>query len=185
MHSFHHSRGRILFEVFCALTIAASCFGAWTQTGAWALLPAGAVAALYGFVHAFDLRAPRRAEAADPQIAFDDDSQSDRPTDALSEREPVVAEEPERAEPALEAEPAKPKTPRASRPRRTKTMRKGGRRATDESDPVTAAPPVLRQEDEATLPTPFDEAVHSNIEPLFEPEPFVRMSRPAFGRKAG
>ena len=45
MHSFHHSRSRILFEVFCALAISASCVSAWMQTGAQALLPAAAVAA--------------------------------------------------------------------------------------------------------------------------------------------
>ena len=191
MHSFHQSRGRILFEVFCALTVAASCLAAWTQTGAWALLPASAATALYGLVHLFDLRRPRPATSVEPQrIAFDDDTPSDHPAEAYGEEprvaeEPLVAEEPEAAEPALEAEPAIPKTPRAARPRRTKTMRKGGRRAADESEPVTAAAPGPRQEDEASSPIPFDEAAHSNIEPLFEPEPFVRMPRPAFGRKAG
>ena len=56
MQSFHQSRARIFFEVLCALAISASCAGAWLQTGATALLPAAAVAALYGLVHAFDMR---------------------------------------------------------------------------------------------------------------------------------
>ena len=186
MHSFHQSRGRILFEVACALTIAASCYGAWTQTGAWALLPAAAVAGLYGLVHLFDLRRPRPAKSIEPQrIAFDEDTKGDLPADASSEQEQLVVEEPKAAVPEPKAEPAKPKTPRASRPRRTKTMRNGGRRAEDESEAVTAALPSPRQEDEAIAPVQFDEAAHSNIEPLFEPEPFVRMPRPAFGRKAG
>ena len=66
MHSFHQSRGRILFEVACALTISASCVVAWMQTYASAFLPAAAVAALYGLVHAFDLARPKPRLAADP-----------------------------------------------------------------------------------------------------------------------
>lgn len=185
MHSFHQSRGRILFEVVCALTVGASFYGAWTQTGAWALLPASAAAAFYGLVHLFDLKRPRAATSVEPQrIAFDEDMPTERTIDACFE-EPPVADEPEAAEAFLEAEPAMPKTARATKPRRTKTMRKGGRRAGDESAPVAAAAPAPRQEAVAVSPTAFDEAVHSNIEPLFEPEPFVRMPRPAFGRKAG
>ena len=181
MHSFHQSRGRILFEVFCALSLSASCYGAWIQTGAWALLPAAAVAALYGLVHLFDLRRPRPATSVEPQRIALDEAHGDRPTDVGSEKQAVVAEEPQPTEPVLE--PAKPKTPRASKPRRTKTMRKGGRRADDEA--VTAAAPAAPEQVTDPSPPPFDEAVHSNIEPLFEPEPFVRMPRPAFGRKAG
>ena len=63
MHSFHPSRGRVFFEVLCALVISASLVGAWIQTGATALLPAGSVAALYGLVHLFDMRRPKSAEA--------------------------------------------------------------------------------------------------------------------------
>jgi hypothetical protein len=184
MHSFHQSRGRILFEVFCALTVGASCYGAWTQTGAWALLPAAAVAALYGLVHLFDLRRAKPVAAVERQrIAFDDDTPSVHLAAAVSEPVTEVADELEAVELALGPEPAKPKTTRASKPRRTKTMRKGGRRADDE--PVAPVAPAAREEAEAASPTPFDETVHSNIEPLFEPEPFVRMPRPAFGRKAG
>ena len=183
MHSFHQSRGRILFEVVCALTVAASCYGTWTQTGAWALLPAAAVAALYGLVHLFDLRPSRPARAAEPQRISLDETPGDYPADVVSVQQAMVAEEPEATEPVLEAEPAKPKTPRATKPRRTKTMRKGGRRADDET--AAAVVPAPREEAEAASPTPFDETAHSNIEPLFEPEPFVRMPRPAFGRKAG
>jgi hypothetical protein len=186
MHSFHHSRGRIVFEVLCALVIAASCYGAWAQTGASALLPAAAVAALYGLLHLFDLRQPRPARFVEPhRMALDDQPRSERPADAGSEQAAVVAEEPDAAGPALEAEPAKPKKPRASKPRRTKTMRKGGRRADDESVPVTANAPAEPEQDAAPSPPAFDEPAPSNIEPLFEPEPFVRMPRPAFGRKAG
>ena len=171
MQSFHQSRGRIFFEVVCALTVGASCYVAWLQTGAWALLPAAAAIGLYSLVRLTDLTAPKPAKAVALQPA--------------REPEPVAEVVPELTEPAVEAEPAKPKTPRSTKPRRTKTMRKGGRRAGDESEPVAAAVPVPRQKEDAISPTAFDEAVHSNIEPLFEPEPFVRMPRPAFGRKAG
>ena len=65
MHSFHHSRARIFFEIFCALTIAASCAMAWTQTGASALLAVAAVAALYSLVLATDAgRRPKAVAAA-------------------------------------------------------------------------------------------------------------------------
>ena len=51
MHSFHHSRGRIFFESVCALTVAASCVGAWIELGVPAFLPAAAAAAFYGLWH--------------------------------------------------------------------------------------------------------------------------------------
>ena len=78
MHSFRHSRGRIFFEVFCAFAISASCVGAWMQTGARALLAAAAVAALYGFVHAFDLSGRNPHAAVDqPESEGAKDSQRD------------------------------------------------------------------------------------------------------------
>ena len=78
MHSFHHSRSRILFEVFCALAISASCVGAWMQTGAWALLPAAVVAALYGIVHTFDLRRRNSINLVEPQESRAGDRSSGR-----------------------------------------------------------------------------------------------------------
>ena len=67
MHSFQPSRGRVLFEVLCALTVSASCAAAWMQTGASALLGACGAAALYGLVHLFDMRRPATSEAVEPQ----------------------------------------------------------------------------------------------------------------------
>ena len=55
MHSFHQSRGRIFFEVLCALAVSVSCVGTWMQTGASAMLPAAAAALLYALVHTFDM----------------------------------------------------------------------------------------------------------------------------------
>ena len=67
MHSLHHSRARVLFEVACAFGISASCAWAWQQTYATAMLPAAAIAALYGLVHAFDL--VRHSPAASESVA--------------------------------------------------------------------------------------------------------------------
>jgi len=77
MRSFHQSRGKMLFEVLCALVIAASCAGAWMQTGAWALLPVALVALLYSVVHAFELARRNPVSAADPErIDFATDQHS-------------------------------------------------------------------------------------------------------------
>ena len=111
MHSFHHSRGRIFFEVLCALGMSASFVGAWTQTGASALLPAAAVALLYGLVHMFDMF--RRRPAAPKPEAVE-----------VAAEQPVAAVQPVLADPVPEvtelAEPAplparKARQPKASR----------------------------------------------------------------------
>lgn len=67
MHSFQPSRGRIFFEVLCAVGIAASCGGAWMQTGATALLAAAGIATLYALVHFFDLFRREPSVAVKPQ----------------------------------------------------------------------------------------------------------------------
>ena len=75
MHSFQPSRGRIFFEVLCAIGIAASCGGAWLQTGASALLAAAAVATFYALVHFFDLFRRDPSLAVEPQrIDFTEDA---------------------------------------------------------------------------------------------------------------
>ena len=186
MHSFHQSRGRILFEVACALTISASCVGAWMQTYASAFLPAAAAAALYGLVHAFDLVRPKPRLAADP------------PTDEIAAAS--VEEQPETATDQGRAETAEPAAVQKSKSKR-KPARKGGRRtkaaapaAISEAakpdevqaaavDPVEENIPV--DAEEAAPPEPFEEDAPIPIAPLFEPEPFVRQQRTVFGRKAG
>jgi hypothetical protein len=180
MHSFHQSRGRILFDAFCALAIAASFAVAWMQTGAPALLSAAGVAALYGLVHAFDRGRPAQSATAEPQrIAFEEDSKAEVPAYAAPEPEAVTSIAPMVAEPVVAAAAdqvvpeERAKAPRKSRPRRPK----GSKEAS-----VTELAP--RQELPA-VPISFEEPDHPPIEPLFEPEPFVRMPRPAFGRKAG
>jgi len=160
MHSFHRSRGRILFEVFCALGVSASCAGAWMQTDASALLAAAAVAALYGLVHVFDLRGPKAALAAGASDAAAMEDQGDllEYLDTV-ELPPVVDDEPEAAEPVEEPESAEP---------------------VDEPEPAEVV-----EQSEPAEPAQPDEADRSPIAPLFEPEPLVRTKRAVFGRKAG
>lgn len=186
MHSFHQSRGRILFEVACALTISASCVGAWVQTYASAFLPAAAAAALYGLVHAFDLIRSKPRLAADP------------PTDEIAaaplEGPPETVTDQGRAEAVEPAAVQKSKTPR-------KPARKGGRRTkaagptaiSDTAKPVEVQAAALDpvedvfpvDAEDAAPPEPFEEDTPVPISPLFEAEPFVRQQRTVFGRKAG
>jgi len=208
MHSFHHSRGRILFEVFCALVVAASCAGAWMQTGAWALLPAALAALLYGLTHIFDLAGRKPAVVAEPQrIDFSIDGQGDLLAyqDAsvpLTEADQQLAT----GDVVEDAKLVEPAAPLASGVRRAKAPRKSGRRASapkeakviervlpEELDVAVPTPP---EEEEVGVPAPPEEAevdvppspeavVHAPLAPLFEPEPFVRQHRAVFGRRAG
>jgi len=210
MQSFHPSRGRVLFDFLCALGIVASGVGAWKQTGATALLAAAAVAGLYGFVRLFDLIRRDPPAVEEPQRI---DFVAEREVDLSAEHGvvvPMVAAEPAvTAEPAVVAEPVEvvePEAPRATKARRAKAPRKAsGRKAAAKeatvaevapSEPAAvlefaspdelevndfAAPEGLDLEDMPSL----DEPAHPHIAPLFEPEPFARMPRRAFGRKAG
>ena len=176
MHSFHHSRGRILSEAACALAVSASLAGAWVQTGASALLAAAGVTALYGLVRLLDVRRPQQAVADAPLVSAPEQVDSSSLIEASE---------------AVEAAVPQPKAARkAKAPRKT-----GGRRAsapkvaavTEIAPPEAAevtefAPP---EEAEVAIFSPTEEVAHSHIAPLFEAEPFVRMPRPAFGRKAG
>ena len=178
MHSFHHSRGRILFEVFCALAISASCAGAWLQTGASAFLPAAFVAALYGLWHMTDMR------ARTPAVAFDMGHAPLAPADqadlleyletvepaATAGEGPEVWEAAPQAEPAI-ADPVEVTVTEAVKPAKPRTKR--SRKAVEKVASPAVEPPVHEE---------FD---HPPIAPLFEPEPFVRQARPIFGRKAG
>jgi hypothetical protein len=192
MHSFHPSRGRILFEFACALGIVASLVGAWKQTGASAMLVAASVAGLYGFVRLLDMRHARPAEAVEPQridFAKDDPGGLVANLHAL-ESVAMVMEEPAVPPVVLGAEPAElvatlvelaaapAKTTRKTKaPRKAKTNRAT---ATVELDVPDAEP---QGEGEVVA---FSEPEFPRIEPLFEPEPFVRQPRAVvFGRKAG
>jgi len=200
MHSFQPSRGRVLFEFACALGVVASFVGAWKQTGASALLLAAVAVGLCGFVRLFDLAHGEPAEAAEPQrIDFATDEQDDVPN-GLDVVVPMVVAEPlmVAVDSIEDVEAAESVAPHASESRRAKTPRKsgGGRkaRASKDAKVVEIAPfeeeaevtPASHIEDvEADLPEAFEEEHHAPLAPLFEPEPYARMQRPAFGRKAG
>lgn len=195
MRSFHHSRARILFEVFCAFGISASCVEAWMQTYASAFVPAAVIAALYGLVHAFDL--VRRNPAADEPV-----ESAERVTDnqgdllvylAAEEPESVIDDEPELtltteqvepevaepaqeavlelAEPVQQAEPDVPELVQEAMPEMVEPVQ--------EAEPEVIEPV---QEAEVAELAP-DEPEYSPVAPLFEAEPFVRKQRAAFGRR--
>jgi hypothetical protein len=207
MHSFHPSRGRILFEVFCAFAISASCVGAWMQTGAWALLPAALVSALYGLVHLFDIAGRGSAGAADPKRMGSATEPQGGPPTVEDNGVPLAADnQPLTTDSSVEeAEVVDPAAPRANGGRRAKAPRKGaGRRAgaakqakvielatpaeekvTELADPEESMTAELALPEEAEVPVPPDEVAHVPLAPLFEPEPFARQHRAVFGRKAG
>jgi hypothetical protein len=171
MHSFHYSRGRILFEVFCALAISASCVGAWIETGAWALLGAAAIAALYGLVHAFDMRRPRAARAELPQrMAFATDRQRAVLTDqgspvaqAMADQQVVAGTVIPEAEPAEvpardiipEAATAKVPARQASKGQAKAPRKRAAKRAIAPNDSKVVEPaPVPVEAVEAAAPVP-------------------------------
>jgi len=193
MHSFQHSRGRILFEVACAFGISASCAWAWQETYATAMLPAAAIAALYGLVHAFDL--VRRSPAASESVAT---------VEPVSERgeihldapvlEPLAADEPEFVERPV-AEVAATPAKRSRKPRKQAAVvapePEVAVEAERDAEP-TVVEFVYHPEPDVPEPEPVlhvvdtapDEPEYVPATPLFEPEPFVRQQRAAFGRKA-
>jgi hypothetical protein len=186
MHSFHHSRSRILFEVFCALAISASCVGAWMQSGAWALLPAAAVAALYGIVHSFDLRRRNSINLVEPQeIELAPDRQGDFLARLETSEQAVANNELEVVQPAQEAERVEPAAPRERQGSTAKARRKGPSRRASAPEKAKVIELAPSEDADIAIVTPPEDAARPHIEPLFEPETFVRMPRQAFGRKAG
>jgi hypothetical protein len=187
MHSFHHSRGRIFFEAFGALAVSASCVGAWMQTGASALLGAAAVAALYGLWHLTDLgaRKPQVATGRGEEAVVEDRpepkfEQLTAPVEVLGLAEAVeVAKPPAPPVEMAELEPAPPPKSQAKRPR---ARRKSSPR--EEAKVVELAPPE-EPAIEIDVSAPPEEDANGHVTPLFETDPFARMPRRAFGRKAG
>lgn len=212
MHSFQPSRGRILLEVFCALAVVVSMVGAWRQTDASALLTAAAAAGLFAMVRLFDLGRHDPLQAEEQQrIEFEPESQPAVPAPAVTV-EPMVAigpmPEPETAKEELT--PVEP-VPRTGAARRKGGSRKGGGRragtakvaeviefvpveevmpapvvdvetAVSLEEPEIAETPALDEADFEAPEFPVETA-HVPHAPLFEPEPFVRMPRAAFGRR--
>lgn len=184
MHSFHQSPGRILFDFFCMLVIVASCMGAWIQTGASALIGVAAAAGLYGLVHLFDMRWSKPAEAVEPQrIDFEPEAK----VELAVTHEVIVPFASVELEPAIEefvatAAPAELEAPRAKESRSTKAARKGGARRTGGAK-AARLPEAAPVEEADTVAPATNEEPHTHVAPLFEPEPFVRMPRQAFGRR--
>jgi len=182
MHGSNPSRTRIFFEVLCAFAMVTSCVGAWRQTGASALLIAAAVAALYGLVHLFDMRQPKPAEAVEPQRIDFEPETADVIVPMVSVLEQPVVED--AVEPAEAVEAA---VPRAGAGRRTGGSRKtSGRRV--KAPKAAKVVKLTAVEDSAAEEEEFafaadDDAAQPHIAPLFEPEPFARMPRRAFGRR--
>lgn len=203
MHRFQPSRGRIIIEFLCALAIVASLVGAWRQTQTSALLVAAGAVGLLGMIRLFDMGRGQAALAEEPQRI---ELESDLRTEALAltavEESPAVERVQEAELPAEMIELAATDAPRANAGRRKGGSRKGaGRRtsarkaaevvelaaeraALDEPAPSHApefaeVADVPTSEPELSEPEP----AHVPHAPLFEPEPFVRMQRQAFGRR--
>jgi len=198
MHRSIPSRGRVMFEVLCALAMSASLAGAAMQTHATALLGAAGVAAFYALVHLFDPKRPKSAETAEPQRFDFEPSIADIVV-------PMIPVE-ETADSAIAAieEAAEPVATRSGSGRRTGGSRKGnGRRAkSSKAAKVVELAAVQRVEpawataedagaesladpasEEEFIYPDGDEPSQPQIAPLFEPEPFVRMPRQGFGRR--
>lgn len=181
MHSVHPSRAKMLFEIFCALVMAASFAVAWIQTGASAFLAVAGAAALFSLVHASAVPGRRRVAKVDAGGArAASEEQGDllaymdrQPAEAAPAAETVaVADEPAAAEADEPCEAMEPDLPEAA-----------------EDSPAEAVDEEhSEQVGEPSEPSDFpagDEAHHAPIQPLFEPEPLVRKQRAVFGRKAG
>ena len=160
MHSIRQSRSRVAFEILCALTVSASCVGAWIQTGATALLPAAVATALYGLWHLTDLR----RQSGEPAVA------------AQVETKLVVPVEFAEAPPAIVIEAEE-----ASKPK------KRSRKKQPEAEKLVSTTEVAEPGAIAEFPdrAAIEEELHPPIAPLFETKPFALQQRPSFGRKSG
>jgi hypothetical protein len=209
MHSFQPSRGRVLLEFLCALAIVASLVGAWRQTQSSALLVAAGAVGLLGMIRLFDMGRGQAVLAEEPQrIELDPDIRDEAPALPAVEKPSAVEPVHEAERPAEIIEFADPDAPRAGAGRRKSGARKGnGRRtsarkaaefveltAVEVAEPVSLEQPTLHDASEiAEVAVPDvpevepkvsePEPTHVPHAPLFEPEPFVRMPRQAFGRR--
>ena len=171
MHSHRRARGKILFEVLCALSLAASFAGAWDQTGSSALLASASILALVAVYWSFGLVARDRSDDAAQLKPAGADAQ-EAEVEAAAQQE-VLAFDPEvlaEPEPEVVADPE----PVAAAPKK-RPARKAKKAA------AVVAPVVERPE-----PVAIEELVSDGLplEQLFDSRPLVRQPRPAFGRKA-
>ena len=163
MHSHQRLRGKVLFEVLCALSLAASFAGAWDQTGSSALLASASIMALVAIYWSFglfardhvDVAAQRTAAVADPQE---------------TEVQTAVQEEVFACELEVPSEPE----PVTAGPKK--------RRARKAQKAAAVVAPVVERPEPVAIEEPVSDG--PPLEQLFDPQPFVRQPRPAFGRKA-
>ena len=176
MTSSQHSRGRIMFEVLCIWALGGSFGAAWLQTGVTAHLASAAIAAVFGLSWSLGLFARRPVDAEAPLVPMSVGAEARNPAtqnvdhaDYAPPRIEIFAFEPEEM---IEPEPVvEPKPVKQAKPKRRKKA------APTEGNEL----PVVEQPEVAAFDEPAHHEVH--IEPLFEPQPFVRQAR-AFGRKA-
>lgn len=193
MHSHRRPRGKIFFEVLCALLIGASFVGAWIQTGAWAFLGPAFVFTLFGLYWSFDMFS-RAAEPADAQPAVAVEIEPVAAPVEIRTFEPAeefaVAFEPE---PSIEQPVALAVAEVAPEPAAEAKPKRRSKKAKPEAvaiiaEPVADPEPVSEPVVEHS-PVTFDEASSGeehhepHIEPLFDPQPFARQARPAFGKR--
>lgn len=157
------------------------------------MLGVAAIAALYGFVRMFDVKRPGLAETIEPPQRIDfEPGVRPKPIPVAEEHLPIL--------PLEVAEIAETAPTRGGAGRRSGSRKGGGRRAKPTKAAIAAEPALVKEAEvpwpvaeEATLSAtePEDEiavaagddAAHPHIAPLFEPDPFVRMPRQAFGRR--
>lgn len=154
MHSHHRARGKVLFEVLCALSLAASFASAWDEIGSPSLLASASIMALFALYWSFGLFARDRvAEVAQPTAAV-----AEAP---VAQVEIAVPQEVFACEPQVVIEPEPVAAAPKKRPAR-KAKKSAAVVAPMVEEPVAEGPP---------------------LEQLFDAQPFVRQPR-AFGRKA-
>jgi hypothetical protein len=160
MHCHHRSRGKVLFEVVCALGLAASFAAAWDDIGSTPLLASAAIVSLFAIYWSFGLFARRPA---------DEVMESAAAVAIAPEAEIRIAVEPEHPVHATEfqSDPEPVVDPPKKRPPRK---------------PKKAAVPIV----ELSEPVAVAESSYNGppLEQLFDPQPFVRQQRTAFGRKS-
>jgi hypothetical protein len=161
MHSHQRPRGKILFEVLCALGLAASFASAWDEIGSPSFLASASITGLFAIYWSFGLFARRRTIDSPTFAAAVAEASGAVVEIAMPEE--VLAFEPEVL---IEPEPV------AARPKKQRARK------------APKAEAVVTQVIDQPEPVVFEEPVYNGLplEPLFDPQPFVRQPR-AFGRK--
>ena len=187
MQSHRRPRGKIFFEVLCALFIGASFVGAWIQTGAWAFLGPAFVFTLFGLYWSFDIFGrPAAAVAVQPVVREAEPVARPVEIRTFEPAEEYVAFVPE---PVVDEPVVLAVAEDAPEPVVEPKPKRRSKKAKAEPVAMVAEPviePVVEQ-----APMVFDEAPsfeedeqhEPHMEKLFDPQPFARQARPAFGKR--